>query len=131
MTPANSSGLVQLASETLRRLSNSAESAAGVDALREAGHAGGAALYAAFAETVRSSGGGDPAELALEEFSSRASSFFAEAGWGDVRLRSSHDALAVIDIERCWEAESGEADATSRRECLPAFSLRSPITRWR
>lgn len=107
MTPTNASGLVMQAAETLRRLSGSAESASGVEALRDAGHAGGAALYAAFAESVRGSGGGDPAEMSLEEFSSRASEFFAASGWGSVRLRSSHDALAVVEIEECWEAESG------------------------
>lgn len=107
MTPTNASGLVTQAGETLRRLSGSAESAAGVEALRDAGHAGGAALYAAFAESVQSTGGGDPAAMSLEEFSSRASEFFAKAGWGSVRLRSSHDALAVVDIENCWETDSG------------------------
>lgn len=96
-----------MASETLRRLSSSAESGSGAEALRDAGHGGGAALFAAFAESVRAGGGGDPAEMSLDDFSSRATAFFADAGWGDVRLRSSHDALAVIDIEKCWEAESG------------------------
>lgn len=105
MNSANSSGLVTLASETLRRLSGAVESAARADALREAGHAGGAALFSAFADSVHAAGGGDPAGLPLEEFSSRAGAFFAGAGWGHVRLRSSHDALAVIDIEKCWEAE--------------------------
>lgn len=107
MNSVKSAGLITLASETLRRLSGSAESGAGVDALRHAGHAGGAALYTAFAESVRAGGGTDPAEMALDEFSARASAFFAGAGWGDVKLRSSHDALAVIDIEGCWEAEAG------------------------
>ena len=107
MNSVSSAGLVTLAGETLRRLGGSAESAAGVDALRDAGYAGGSAFYAAFAEMVRAGGGGDPAEMALDDFSARASSFFADSGWGDIKLRSSHDALAVIDIERCWEAESG------------------------
>lgn len=107
MTSHNPAGTVLLANETLRRLSASAESAGGVEALRDAGHAGGAALYSAFAESVRESGGSDPAEMPLDEFSSRAGAFFAAAGWGRVTLRSSHDALAVIDIEGCWEAEAG------------------------
>jgi predicted hydrocarbon binding protein len=107
MDSTHPAGLIALPGVMLRRLSGSVESAAGADALREAGHAGGEALYAAFAETVRASGAGDPAALALEDFSSRAGAFFADAGWGDVRLRSSHDALAVIDIEKCWEAEAG------------------------
>jgi predicted hydrocarbon binding protein len=106
MNPPTPAGLVTLAGETLRRLSGTAESTAGVESLRDAGHAGGAALYSAFSETVRAGGGGDPSEMPLEEFSSRASAFFAEAGWGSVTLRSSHDALAVIDIEKCWEADA-------------------------
>lgn len=107
MNSENSAGLVTVASETLRRLSASALSGAGVDALREAGHAGGSAIYEAFSATVRAEGGSDPAGLPLEEFSSKATRFFSDAGWGEMRLRSSHDALAVIDIERCWEAEAG------------------------
>lgn len=106
MTSIASSGLVMLANETLRHLSASAESASGVEAVRDAGHAGGAALYSAFAASVRD-GGSDPAEMSLEDFSSRAGAFFAEAGWGQMKLRSLHDALAVIDIESCWEAASG------------------------
>lgn len=107
MTQAISGGLVQLARETLRRLSDAAESASGVDALRNAGYAGGAGLYGAFADSVRTNGEGDPAEMPLDEFSTRAASFFAAAGWGSLTLRSSHDALAVIDVENCWEAELG------------------------
>jgi predicted hydrocarbon binding protein len=107
MTSAETAGLVTIAGETLKRLRGSAESTANADALREAGYAGGSALYTAFAEQIRSAGGGDPAEMTLEEFSEKANSFFAEAGWGAVRLRSSHDALAVIDIDNCWEAAAG------------------------
>lgn len=107
MTSTIPSGLVMVAAETLRRLSATAESASGVEALRDAGHAGGAALYTAFAAAVGESGGGDPAEMSLEDFSSRAAAFFAAAGWRDLKLRSSHDALAVIDIGNCWEAALG------------------------
>jgi predicted hydrocarbon binding protein len=107
MNSADSAGLVTVSKETLRRLSASAQSSAGVDALRDAGHAGGAVLYETFSAMVRADGGSDPAGLPLEEFSSKAAEFFAGAGWGEVKLRSSHDALAVIDIERCWEAEAG------------------------
>jgi len=106
MTSAESAGLVTIAGETLKRLRGSAQSNAGSDALRDAGYAGGSALYAAFAAQIRNSGGADPAEMTLAEFSEKANSFFSEAGWGGVRLRSSHDALAVIDIDNCWEAEA-------------------------
>jgi predicted hydrocarbon binding protein len=103
----SASNLVTVAGETLTRLRGSAESASGADALREAGHVGGSALYAAFAESLKGQTGDDPAALSLEEFSAKAGTFFAEAGWGMLRLRSSHDALAVIDIENCWESQSG------------------------
>ena len=109
MSETNPARLVKLAKETLTHLSASAESAAGVEALRDAGHAGGAALYAAFAESARESGETDPAEMGLDEFSSLAGEFFADAGWGRLRLRSSHDALAVVDIEDCWEAGAESA----------------------
>ncbi len=98
--------LVLVAGETVRRLKAAAETSGGAEALHEAGHAGGAALYAAFAEQVRSEGGADPSEMPLEDFSAKASSFFSEAGWGRLTLRSSHDALAVVDIDGCWEASS-------------------------
>lgn len=121
MKSAESAGLVTVAGETLRRLRGSAESNANIEALHEAGHAGGSALYAAFADQVRSGGGTDPAEMTLEEFSDRASSFFSEAGWGSVRLRSSHDALAVIDIDNCWEAESGSGGCHIATGVLAGF----------
>jgi predicted hydrocarbon binding protein len=107
MNSAETTGLVTIAGETLKRLRGSAESNASADALRDAGYAGGSALYAAFAEQVRAGGGTNPAEMTLEEFSEKANSFFADAGWGSVRIRSSHDALAVIDIDDCWEAGAG------------------------
>jgi predicted hydrocarbon binding protein len=107
MNSAETGGLVTIAGETLKRLRASSESTSSADSLREAGYAGGSALYAAFAEQVRAAGGSDPAEMPLAEFSEKANAFFSEAGWGAVRLRSSHDALAVIDIDNCWEAGSG------------------------
>ena len=103
----SSPDLVLVAGETVRRLKAAAESSAGTEALRDAGHAGGAALYAAFAEQVRSNGGTDPAEMSLDEFSEKAGAFFSQAGWGGMKLRSSHDALAVVDIDDCWESASG------------------------
>lgn len=99
--------LVLLPNDTVRRLRNAAETASGAEGLREAGHAGGAVLYAAFAEQVRAGGASDPSAMTLEEFSEKAAAFFAGAGWGAVRLRSSHDALAVIEIDDCWEAAAG------------------------
>jgi len=112
MTAATSGGLVQLARDTIYTLRDAAASGSGVDALRDAGHSGGSALYDALRDWLRADGGDDPAQLTLAEFSSRARDFFAGAGWGNVVIRSSHDALAVVEIEQCWEAESGGREGT-------------------
>ena len=105
-----SGSLIQLPRETIRALADAVSSATGagggVDALRDAGHAGGSALYQAFSGWLRESGHADPAGMPLDEFSSRAATFFESAGWGTVALRSSHDALAVVDVSGCWEAEA-------------------------
>ena len=119
MTSATPGGLLQLARDTVYRLRDAAASGSGVDALRDAGHSGGAALYDAFRAWVRDApgDGADPAELTLEDFSSRAKEFFARAGWGNVVLRSAHDALAVVEIGQCWEAASGGRGGDGAHGC--------------
>ncbi len=89
--------------QTLRALCNAAASNAGVDALREAGHEGGATMYRRFKDWLRDEGHPEATELSLEDFSSRASEFFEKAGWGAVTLRSANDAFALIEIRDCWE----------------------------
>lgn len=104
--------LIGLAQRTLRdlRLRVAGASGGGPDALREAGYAGAGSLFDAF-ETWLSERGEPKAEgLAIDEFSERAGEFFRAAGWGLVTFRSLHDALAVIDIDSCWEAQLHEAD---------------------
>jgi predicted hydrocarbon binding protein len=99
--------LIGLAQRTLRelRLRVAGASGGGPDALREAGYAGASSLFDAF-ETWLSERGAQRAEdLPIDEFSQRAGEFFQNAGWGRVTFRSLHDALAVIDIEGCWEAQ--------------------------
>src|SRR4051812_16792919 len=54
--------------------------------LQEAGYAGGPALYHAFARWLAARGGPAPDALGKEEFSSRATEFFRDAGWGSVEL---------------------------------------------
>ncbi len=112
MTAPPSSELLQLARDTVYTLRDAASSGSGVDALRDAGHSGGSALYDAFRIWVRAAGGDDPAQLTLEDFSSQARDFFAGAGWGNLVLRSSHDAFAVVEIEQCWEAASVGKEGT-------------------
>jgi predicted hydrocarbon binding protein len=97
--------MLRLARETVSVLRASAASGSGVDALREAGYAGGASLYEAFSEWSRERGGPNPAGMSLPEFSFRARAFFLAVGWGSITLRSADDALAVIEIEGCWEAD--------------------------
>src|SRR5579859_466515 len=107
MTTSEPPELIGLPQRTLRdlRLRVAGASGGGPDALRDAGYAGAASLFDAF-ETWLSDGGSARAEdLPIDEFSARAAEFFQSAGWGKVSFRSQHDALAVIDIEGCWESQ--------------------------
>ena len=99
--------LIGLAQRTLRdlRLRVAGASGGGPDALREAGYAGAGSLFDAFETWLAERGMGKAEELAIDEFSARAGEFFEAAGWGRVTFRSLHDALAVIDVEDCWEAQ--------------------------
>jgi len=76
-----------------------------VNALREAGYAGGEGVYDAFeqwlAETGQTSGSGD---MELKEFGDRIEEFFRNSGWGEMTF--SHDeseGIAMVDIDGCWE----------------------------
>jgi predicted hydrocarbon binding protein len=109
--------LVGVAIPTLRQLRDtvlsSADSERAVNALREAGYAGGDAVYEAFERWLGESRGGDAPEqatdLPLEEFGEAAGAFFRSAGWGEVDF--SHDeseGVAMVDITSCWEGASGD-----------------------
>jgi predicted hydrocarbon binding protein len=99
--------LIGLAQRTLRdlRLRVAGASGGGPDALREAGYAGAGSLFDAFETWLYDRGESKAEDLPIDEFSARAGEFFQAAGWGRVTFRSLHDALAVIDIENCWEAQ--------------------------
>ena len=99
--------MIGLAQRTLRdlRLRVAGASGGGPDALREAGYAGASSLFAAFEQWLEERGSSHVEDLPIDDFSQRAGEFFQNAGWGRVAFRSLHDALAVIDIENCWEAE--------------------------
>ena len=99
--------LIGLAQRTLRdlRLRVAGASGGGPDALREAGYAGATSLFDAFESWLNDRGADRAEDLAIDEFSSRAAEFFQNAGWGTVSFKSLHDALAVIDIDDCWESQ--------------------------
>lgn len=107
MATSEAPELIGLAQRTLRdlRLRVAGASGGGPDALREAGYAGAPSLFDAFETWLTDRGAGKAEDLAIDEFSRMAGEFFQAAGWGRVTFRSLHDALAVIDIENCWEAQ--------------------------
>jgi hypothetical protein len=115
MATSQTPELIGLAQRTLRdlRLRVAGASGGGPDALREAGYAGAPSLFDAFETWLADRGEPKPEDLPIDEFSQRAGQFFQAAGWGRVTFRSLHDALAVIDIENCWEASDQPADAVS------------------
>ena len=106
-TSSESPELIGLAHRTLRdlRLRVAAAGGGGANALREAGYAGAGSLFDAFESWLGERGSAKAEDLPIDEFSSSAAEFFQAAGWGKVSFRSLHDALAVIDIEDCWEAQ--------------------------
>jgi predicted hydrocarbon binding protein len=107
MTTSQAPELIGLAHRTLRdlRLRVAGASGGGPDALREAGYAGAGSLFDAFDSWLGERASTRAEDLPVDEFSQRAAEFFQAAGWGKVSFRSLHDALAVIDIENCWEAQ--------------------------
>jgi predicted hydrocarbon binding protein len=107
MTTSEAPELIGLSQRTLRdlRLRVAGASGGGPDALREAGYAGAASLFDAFESWLNDRGSNRAEDLSIDEFSQRAAEFFQNAGWGRVTFRSLNDALAVIDIEDCWEAQ--------------------------
>jgi len=109
--------LVGVAIPTLRELRSavltSAEPEAAANALREAGFAGGASIYAAFERWLGETGGASAttADLPLTEFGDRTAEFFRDAGWGEVTFsQDDPEGVAIVDIAGCWE---GTADPSS------------------
>jgi predicted hydrocarbon binding protein len=123
MTQSSTTHLVGVAIPTLRELRSavlaSSTPEAAVTALREAGFAGGEAVYAAFEQwlaesgaTDGSSGKADAGELTLEDFGEGTANFFRDAGWGEVAFsRDDDEGVAIVDIVNCWEATGGGAAA--------------------
>ncbi len=104
--------LVGVAIPTLRELRRavleSSDADRAVGALRDAGYAGGDAVFEAFENWLGESGGGSASDLPLEQFGDSAAAFFRNAGWGNVAF--SHDegeGVAIVDISSCWEGGAG------------------------
>jgi predicted hydrocarbon binding protein len=103
--------MVGIAVPTLRELraavltSGDADSA--VNALREAGFAGGDAIHAAFESWLAESSDVDQVDtgdLSLAEFGEKTARFFRDAGWGAVTFSQDEtEGVAIVDIEDCWE----------------------------
>jgi predicted hydrocarbon binding protein len=112
----SNSHLVGVAVPTLRQLRaailKSADADGAVEALREAGYAGGDSIYSAFERWLSEAGaGGDAGSLPLSEFGGKASTFFRDAGWGDVQFsHDDEDGVAIVDIADCWEGMHGESE---------------------
>lgn len=107
MKASDAPELIGFAHRTLRdlRLRVASAGGGGPDALREAGYAGAESLFHAFETWASDSGIASVKDLAVDEFSRKAAEFFQRAGWGKVSFRSLHDAMGVLDIEDCWEAQ--------------------------
>ncbi|HXY29239.1 MAG TPA: V4R domain-containing protein [Gemmatimonadaceae bacterium] len=84
---------------------------AAIACLQEAGYAGGETIYSSFGSWLRQQGKAKPDELEIEEFQSKASSYFRDAGWGTISVGTLNEVVATIDSED-W----GEADPESHLE---------------
>lgn len=79
-----------------------------VFALRDAGYAGGDAIYAAFETFVRQRDATDPQQLDVAQFFDRAGEFFTRSGWGTTSFSSMDDTYCVVSMENCWEADPAQ-----------------------
>lgn len=120
MTESVTTRMVGVALPTLRELRSAilagSDPGAAVNALREAGYAGGDDVFAAFelwlAES-RDASSSTASDLALDEFGAQAAEFFRDAGWGDVTFTPDDpEGVAVVDISNCWESGDGGAHGT-------------------
>ena len=83
-----------------------------VDALREAGYAGGETVYEAFEQWLLELESSAAPDLTLEEFGARAAEYFRAAGWGLVEFDSrQNDGTATMTVADCWEVDSSSRAA--------------------
>ncbi|HYN82966.1 MAG TPA: V4R domain-containing protein [Gemmatimonadaceae bacterium] len=116
MAETGTARLIGIAIPTLRELRGAtiASLSAGpsgetdaVDALREAGYAGGGTVYEAFEQWLLELESSAAPDLTLDEFGERAAEYFRAAGWGLVEFDSRHDdGIATLTIADCWEVDS-------------------------
>src|SRR5260221_3205152 len=118
MTYTAARQLIGIAIPTLKdlRAATLAGGADAVDALREAGFAGGPAVYEAFeqwlGETSTSQQAQSASELAIDEFGDRAARYFRDAGWGAVEFETMEDeGVAALSMDNCWESDPHGIDA--------------------
>ncbi len=121
MTDPHFTELIGVAPESIRVLASQDAGTASIDTLREAGYAGGRALRSAFGRWLIERSAGNAEDLSLDEFSSLAAEFFSDAGWGRLSLKPLHDALAVMDIDDCWEAREGASGCHITTGSLAGF----------
>src|SRR5260221_13368060 len=108
MTYTAARQLIGIAIPTLKDLRAATLAGGGdaVDALREAGFAGGPAVYDAFEQWLAETGGaGAPhsaTELTIDEFGDRAARYFRDAGWGAVEFETMEDeGVAALSMDNC------------------------------
>jgi predicted hydrocarbon binding protein len=117
MTDAGARQLIGIAIPTIKEL-RAATLAGGVDAvdaLREAGFAGGPAVYDAFeqwlSETQAAESPRSVSELTIHEFGDRAARYFRDAGWGVVEFETMEDeGVAELSMDNCWESDPHAID---------------------
>ena len=120
MTESSARQLIGIAVPTLREMrmtvlacisAGQSDDAAGVDALREAGFAGGPAVYAAFEQWLAENNAGSAGELTIDQFGDRSAKYFRDAGWGLVEFdANSEDGVASLVMDQCWEADPSAND---------------------
>lgn len=106
-TISASSTLVAFAPATLLALRAALLTRADLDTvftLRDAGYAGGDALYDAFDAYVRGKDLIAAQQLDVQHFFHRAGEFFTQQGWGKTTVSSHDDTFCAVEIEQCWEA---------------------------
>lgn len=111
-------GIVGLTRDALNALRTVLFRDAGANAaayLQEAGYAGGAALHHAFTQWSQAHGHEMPENMTAPDFEQRAAEFFAELGWGTVKVGVMHDSVMTLDSAD-W-AESDPASAMQFPGC--------------
>ncbi|HTR77062.1 MAG TPA: V4R domain-containing protein [Gemmatimonadaceae bacterium] len=77
--------------------------------LQDAGYAGAAPVYEAFARWLATRGYESPERVGAAAFGAEASAFFAEAGWGSLELGNLGHGVATLDSNDWAEADPAHA----------------------